>query len=63
LTASITSYALNAGVATLAFSRDSVVKISQMGVELVLQTADGTRHVLQGVALRSMTDTSIRDRH
>ncbi|MCE4536433.1 PA14 domain-containing protein [Pelomonas sp. P7] len=43
-------------VIKLALSRAALTKILVAGVDLVLVLPDGTQHVLQGAALRSLTD-------
>jgi Ca2+-binding RTX toxin-like protein len=48
------------GITTLAISRASVVKVSIVGVDVVLQAADGSQHFLRGLALQAMTDPTLK---
>ena len=48
------------GDIVLGFAKASVQSIGVSGVDVVLTLADGTQHVVQGLALRLMTDTSLR---
>ncbi len=45
---------------SLNFARASVVKVSIVGVDVVLQTSDGSQHFLRGLALQAMTDPSLK---
>ena len=48
------------GATSLNFSRASVVKVSVVGVDVVLQTSDGSQHFLRGLALQAMADPSLK---
>ena len=48
------------GTTTLNFSRASVVKVAVVGVDVVLQTSDGSQHFLRGLALQAMTDPALK---
>ncbi|NDP59691.1 MAG: calcium-binding protein, partial [Oxalobacteraceae bacterium] len=50
----------SSGGVTLNFSRASVVSVSVVGVDVVLRTADGAQHLLQGLALRAMAEPLLR---
>ncbi|GAA4018580.1 beta strand repeat-containing protein [Actimicrobium antarcticum] len=48
------------GAVSLNFTRASVVSVTVVGVDVILQTADGVQHLLQGLALRAMAEPLLR---
>ena len=48
------------GTTSLNVARSSVVKVAVVGVDVVLQTSDGSQHFLRGLALQAMTDPSLK---
>jgi hypothetical protein len=48
------------GDVVLGFAKAQVQSIGVSGVDVVLTLADGTQHLIQGLALRLMTDNSLR---
>ena len=48
------------GAISLKFTRASVVSVTVVGIDVVLKTADGVQHLLQGLALRAMAEPLLR---
>ena len=55
-----TLHALSNGAANLKFSRSSIKLVTVVGVDLVLTLSDGSVHVLQNLALRSMVEPGLK---